>query len=56
MDGGEMTDWNFPLNRWRETNIPAWQRILKESIESGDKIREQYARDMLKLLEVEVAK
>jgi hypothetical protein len=47
-----MTEWLFPLNRWRETNIVSWQRILQESIEANDKNREQFAREMLKLLEI----
>lgn len=34
--------------RWREINIPAWRRILRESILSDDREREAYARDMLK--------
>lgn len=48
---------SFPLNRWAEVSIPAWRRILNESIEAGDQRREQYARWMLKeVLEAEVNK
>jgi hypothetical protein len=36
------------LEEWRRTSIPDWQRILKESINSGDLNREKYARWMLK--------
>jgi hypothetical protein len=47
--------WQFPLNHWRETNIPCWQKILKESIIKGDGNREKFARFMLKdVLEVEI--
>jgi hypothetical protein len=43
------------LEEWRRINIPAWQRILRESIEAGDKSREKYARWMLtEVLKVEV--
>jgi hypothetical protein len=43
------------LDEWCRINIPAWQRILKESIEAGDKSREKYARWMLsEVLKVEV--
>jgi hypothetical protein len=35
------------LTEWRRLNISTWQRILKESCESGDKRREVYARWML---------
>jgi len=42
------------LDEWRRINIPAWQRILKESQAAGDKSREDYARWMLeKVLEVQ---
>ncbi len=36
------------LAAWRELNIPAWRRILVESIQAGDEGREKYARRMLK--------
>jgi hypothetical protein len=50
-----MTDWQFPLNHWRETNIPCWQKILEDAIIKGDSSREKFARFMLKdVLEVEV--
>ncbi len=35
------------LEEWRRTAIPTWRRILKESIESCDIHREEYARWML---------
>ena len=35
------------LEEWRRTAIPAWRRILQESIQSGDNKREVYARWML---------
>ena len=35
------------LDEWRRINIPAWQRILKESQAAGDKRREEYARYIL---------
>ncbi len=38
---------NWMLEEWRRTAIPAWRRILKESIQSGDTKRETYARWML---------
>jgi hypothetical protein len=47
-------DWY--LTRWVEFAIPAWRKVLKESIEAGDKRREQYARHILKdVLEVKDA-
>jgi len=33
---------------WRKINLPAWRRILKESIAVNDLARELYARKMLK--------
>ena len=39
---------NWALNEWRKTSLPAWRRILKESIEAQDKHRENYARWMLR--------
>lgn len=33
---------------WRRVSIPDWRRILRESIEQGDKKREEYARWMLR--------
>lgn len=38
-------DWY--LRRWVEIAIPAWRKVLKESIEAGDKKREAYARNLL---------
>ena len=35
------------LQEWRRISIPAWRRILLESIESNDVKREEYARWML---------
>jgi hypothetical protein len=35
------------LEEWRRISIPEWRRILRESIESGDRKREDYARWML---------
>ena len=32
---------------WRQGSIPQWQRILRESVERGDKKREEYAQRML---------
>ena len=47
--------WQFPLNHWRETNIPCWQKILEDAIIKEDKQREKFARYMLKdVLEVNV--
>ncbi len=41
------------LEEWRRINIPTWRRILKESQQTNDKGREEYARWMLvKVLEV----
>jgi hypothetical protein len=36
------------LEEWRRISIPDWRRILKESINSGDKKRAEYARWILK--------
>jgi len=36
------------LEEWRRISIPAWRRILLESIESNDVKREEYARWMLR--------
>jgi hypothetical protein len=48
-------NWQFPLNRWRETNITCWQKILECAIIKGDTQREKFARFMLKdVLEVEI--
>ncbi|MDD5701312.1 MAG: hypothetical protein PHU23_04590 [Dehalococcoidales bacterium] len=45
------------LDEWRRVNIPAWRCILKESIETGDQRRADYAKWMLKeVLEVEANK
>jgi hypothetical protein len=33
---------------WRKLSIPTWRRILKESMEAGDKKRADYARMILK--------
>lgn len=38
----------FDLSEWYKISIPTWQKILKESIEAGDKEREKYALWMLK--------
>ncbi len=35
------------LKEWRRISIPAWRRILMESIVSNDVKREEYARWML---------
>ncbi|NQT72448.1 MAG: hypothetical protein HQ553_06710 [Chloroflexi bacterium] len=39
---------NWILEEWRRISLPAWRRILLESIESNDVKREDYARWMLK--------
>ena len=36
------------LQEWRRLSIPAWRRILQESIGCNDVKREEYARWMLK--------
>lgn len=36
------------LDEWRRVSIPAWRRILSESIEKRDSRREEYARWMLR--------
>lgn len=36
------------LKEWRRTSLPAWRRILKESIRDNDTGREEYARWMLR--------
>ena len=36
------------LEEWRRVSIPDWRRILKESIEKKNGIREEYARWMLR--------
>lgn len=33
-----------PLREWRRSSIPEWRSTLKRSIQSGDRIREEYAR------------
>lgn len=38
---------NFLLESWRKSAIPTWRRIIKESRETGDKTREEYAHWML---------
>ena len=35
------------LQEWRRISLPAWRRILLESIEGNDSKREEYARWML---------
>lgn len=35
---------------WRNLSIPEWRRILQESIIQKNKIREAYARWMLKVV------
>ncbi len=39
---------NWLLEEWRRISLPEWRRILKESIETGNMSREEYARWMLK--------
>jgi hypothetical protein len=34
--------------RWRETAIPAWRKVLREAIEKKQDFREKYARWILK--------
>jgi hypothetical protein len=36
------------LEEWRRISIPDWKRALQESIDTGDKKREEYARWMPK--------
>ncbi|MBI4236306.1 MAG: hypothetical protein HY688_03005 [Chloroflexi bacterium] len=36
------------LEEWRRLSIPAWRHILEQSIEQGDRGREEYARWMLR--------
>ena len=36
------------LEEWRRVSIPAWRRILQDSIERTDPKREEYARWMLR--------
>jgi hypothetical protein len=36
------------LEEWRRISLPGWRSILKESLESKDMEREEYARWMLK--------
>lgn len=38
------------LEKWRRTSLPAWRRILKESVQGNDTEREEYARWMLREL------
>ncbi len=38
---------SWMLEEWRRTAIPAWRRILKESIQIGNAKREEYAHWML---------
>jgi len=40
------------LDVWIEVAIPEWERILRESIASGDKSRAAYARGLLRQLGV----
>ncbi len=35
---------------WRKVSIPEWRRILQESIAQKNKVREGYARWMLKVV------
>ena len=37
-----------PLSEWRQAGIPEWRGILQESINDGDRKREEYARWMLR--------
>ncbi len=39
---------NWILEEWRRLSIPHWRRILKASIETENKKREEYARWMLR--------
>ena len=42
------------LEEWRRLSLPEWRRILRESVDKGDKKREEYARWMLfEVLEAE---
>ena len=43
---GEVEPWM--LWEWRRISIPQWRQILSESIGSGDRRREKYARWMLR--------
>jgi hypothetical protein len=46
------TPHQWHMRKWSELATFQWQHILKEAIESGDKKREEYARELLKSLEV----
>jgi hypothetical protein len=39
---------DFFFESWRQTAIPAWRKVLKESIEQKNANREKYARFILK--------
>ena len=38
----------WPLELWRRLSIPEWRERLRQSVESGDKNQEEYARWMLR--------
>ncbi len=38
------------MEEWRQRSIPEWRRILQESIEQKNNIRESYAQWMLKVV------
>ena len=38
----------WALREWRRVSIPEWRRILAETLDDGDKKREEYARWMLR--------
>ena len=38
----------WPLELWRRTSLPEWRENLSESVKSGDKSNEEYARWMLR--------
>ncbi len=43
---GDFEPW--VLQEWRRVSIPDWRRILQESIDHGDRLREEYALWMLR--------
>ena len=38
----------WPLELWRRMSLPEWRERLRQSVESGDKNQEEYARWMLR--------
>jgi hypothetical protein len=42
----------WALRKWEELAVIQWSKILAESIEQGDKGREEFSRKLLKQLEV----